>query len=635
MEQNVATILAKKDHPKEVGELLTTLKGLVKMSRSAMRDYYNLWDRNDSVYRGERAPDESDRKAIKRSEPMKVVVPLSNAQIQTFVSFNIMMFTQRDYFYEISGSGIEDESPAKLAQAVIERDLDHNAFKGVLLPQWLTDVGRYGIGIMKSDWVRDTCPKMMQVPDPAFVQQSGMQQVQPPMINQMQDVTEYLGNRIKVTSPYKWFPDTRLPITRYREGEFCADECEQSLGELKRLEKQGICVGTAEIPQMGVDVLEDRRFTIINKSYLSNQPSNDSRYCVLTEVQVRLNPSKTKISETQVLNKEIDAEVLYLVWIANDRRIIRIEEMGYDHNQFTWDAAQYFNDQSRLLNFGLAELLGPSQDIMDWLMNSRVTNVRKVIQNQLVVDPRYINMDDLKDRNPILRLKSTAQGLSIDSYIKQLAVTDVTTGHLTDMGVVSDFAKQASGISDNLLGQYATGRRSAREASNVNNNAAARLQVIASGLWESALLPLGKKLISNSRQGLDEQQLIRIVGLQRYVKDASAVQAFMPLDKSMLYGSYDFLIFNATLPSQRMATAQALQELLVAMAKDPKSIFVFQKDPKLILDEVLELRGIHNAERFDLTPERAQQFMLMAGAAPNPAVPSGTPGAVPSNGQPG
>jgi hypothetical protein len=627
LKDHVRKVLAEKTPPKQLQEFLLRIQNLVKMSRDTMCPYYPIWDRNDMVYRGERRLDEADRKALGRGEPAKVIVPLSYSQVQTFVAFCSMLYTQRDYFYEMEGSGAEDEKAAQLGQAVVERDLEHNKFKGILLTQWLTDIGRFGIGILKSSWAPETCPQVVQVPDPAYVPQPGLPMpVQPPMIDQVQEVTKYLGNKIVSVSPYRWFPDTRLPITRYREGEFCADEVELSRAELEKMQERGEVEGLSEVPNVTADMLENRRPVAVSGANLITDPNLSKRFIIITEVQIRLNPAKTEIADGVFLDPEMDYEVVYMVWLANDSRIIKIEDGGYEHNEFTHDAAQFFNDQNRLINFGLSELLAPSQDVLDWLMNARITNVRKVIQNQLVVDPRYVEMQDLIARNPVLRLKSTATGLTIDSYIKQLNVVDVTTGHLQDMANVAGFAKEASGISENLLGQFASGRRSAREASAVNSNAAARLIVIAQGLWEGGLLPLGKKLIANIRQGLDVDQLVRVVGLTKVQEDPMSVQAFLPVNRSMLLGNYDFKVFNATLPSQRAQDAAGLQELLMALAKDSRLVMVFGIDPKLLLLKILELRNIQNVEQYRLTPQRAQELMLLAGLAGNPANAGGPPG---------
>lgn len=623
MTPQVTKILSLKQPPQELEEFKQRCVGLVNGSRNVMKQYYPLWDANDRTYRGERTLDEKDKKALKRDEPAKVYVPLTQSQIQTFVSFAVMMLTQRDYLFELSGSGIEDEKSAKLAQAVLQRDLVHNKFTGILLPQVLTDIARYGLGILKTDWTREVVPVQQQVPDPKFVPNPAMPtQAQPPMISQWGEKTKYLGNKLSVISPFRWFPDTRLPITRFRDGEFCADEVEYSMGELKKLEQQGSVAGLEFVPPMQDTAFTDRRLVSMTRDQETQfdptrTSASSSRYVLITEVELRCNPSKTLIDKDTPIDKDLDAEIILLVWIANDGRIIRIEDSGYEHNEFLYDASQFFNDQSRVINFGIAELLAPMQDILDWLMNSRVTNVRKVIQNQLIVDPRFVDLQDLKDRNPIIRLKSTPDGMSMDQVVKQLAVSDATTGHLNDMGVVSGLAKEATGIQENLLGQFSSGRRSAREASNVNANGAARVQLPIKGIWESLIQPVGRKMLCNSQQGLDMEQLVSIVGLQRIVSDPQTAQSFLPVDKSMLVGSYDFLIFDATLPSQRMATAAALAQAGDILMKNPASVLALNIDPKLVFFEWLELMGVKNADRFQLTPQRLGELMQVAGAARN------------------
>lgn len=619
MNEKVIKILSLEQEPKELGEFRTRLQDLVKMSRDAMKEYYDMWDRNDRVYRGERAPDEQDRKAEKRKEPGKVYVPLTHAQVQTFVSFAVTLLTQRDFFYELDGTGPEDVKAAKLAQATLQRDLEYNKFEGVLLPQFLTDVARFGLGIVKSQWRRVTCPYRAQVPDPKFVPNPGLPTTSaPPMITQWQQKTKYLGNIIEVVSPYRWFPDTRLPLTRYRDGEFCADENEYSRSELKKMEAEGMCAGIDHVTAMADSNFKDRRSVTDQTKTPDISKTGTSTYMLLTEIQVKLNPSKTMIAENTPIDPDIDADIIVLVWIANDGRIIRIDDGGYDHNEFLFDAAQFFNDQMRLVNFGIAELLGPMQDIMDWLMNARITNVRKSIQNFFVVDPKNIELRDFLDRNPVIRLKSSVpEGMAISNYIQQLNVTDTTAGHITDMGVLKNFSEEATGLTENLMGRYAEGRRSARESSNVNANAAGRAILPVKGIWQSALLPLGRKMNENHRQGLDDEQIIRVIGLQRYMEQQDAVRSFVPVDKSALIGAYDFLVFEATLPSQRTAIASALQQAGDLLVKNPMSIFALQLDPKLLFDEWLELQGVRNAERFRLTPQRAGEFIAMAGAARN------------------
>lgn len=627
MREDIYKILNEPTQNAQVGDLLNRCKDFVKMSRSEMTQLYDKWDAYDAVYRGERMPDVQDKKAAARGEPVKMVVPLTYQQVQTFVAFCYSVFNQRQYFFELGGVGTEDERNARIGQGVLERDLEYNKFKSEKLTQFLTDIGRYGIGVLKHSWTRKTVPQVDMVPDPSFVQDPNGPPVQPPMIEQVTEVLKYLGNEIKCVNPYRFFPDPRLPLTRFADGEFCATEDEYSKGELMDMEQTMEVAGIEQVPAFRKEDVDGRRLTWIGRGGSNQWEAKDPRFILITEVQMRLNPSKTMIAPGVPLNKNINREMKYLVWVANDSRIIRVEEMGYAHDEYTIDVSQFSNDQIRFVNFGLAEVLGPLQDAITWFVNARITSVRKVINNCMVVDPDAIELQDLKDRSPILRIKKKYAGSGIDSYIKQLKVDDVTTNHLTDVGFLTTYARESTGITENLMGQFASGRRSAQEARQVANNASNRLLLTAHGIWETGLLPLGRKLLSNLRQGLDEPTLIRVLGESGNLPvgqpaapgqpPPTAYQQFIQITKADLTGSYDFLVFDGTLPSERGATAMALQELLQFMAQDPRSVPVFGLDPKPILEEILELRNVRNIQRFQLTPDRAQFLMQLASAASN------------------
>jgi hypothetical protein len=81
--------------------------------------------------------------------------------------------------------------------------------------------------------------------------------------------------------------------------------------------------------------------------------------------------------------------------------------------------------------------------------------------------------------------------MGVDKWVKQLPLTDVTANHLNDIGFLDGYVKQTTGITENLMGMFASGRRSAQEARNVNNNATARVMMVVHAIWNSAILPDG------------------------------------------------------------------------------------------------------------------------------------------------
>ena len=628
MTPEIVAALKMKAQPDDLNQLLTRTKELVKLSRDEMSRYYSNWDRNDRIYRGDKIPDAEDLKAELRKAPLKFVLPVSYSQINTLVAFFLAVLNQRDWFYELGGTGVEDEKPGKIAQLVLEHNLEHNNFRYQKLKQFTTDLAKYGVGIFKHTWRKEKKFVTTLVPKPVPVP-VGFEAPPPEMIPQKTEVTSYLGNVLVTVSPYRFFPDPRLPLTRFNEGEFCASEDEYSRSQMAKFERDGVAAGTADIPELGDDAMENRRrFSWQGGTAAAAVTGRDRKpYVILTEVQIYLNPSKTTVNGKPLADEDYDC--LYLLWIANDGRIVRLEPLDYPHQEFTYDVAQFEEDQINFINDGMADKIGKLQDVIDWLINSRITNVRKVIGNQLIVDPKGIEIQDLRDRKPVLRLKPAVQGMGVDKWVKQLPLQDVTTTHLQDVEFLNNYAKQTTGITENLLGQFASGRRSAQEARNVNNNATARIMAIVHSVWNSALLPLGRKMLDNLRAGMDEPQVVRVVGELNAMLNMEGVQRFLNVTPEMLVGNYDFLIFDGTLPSQRAATAQALQELLGILGAKPELVPVFGYDPQLLMAEILNLRGVRNAEQYRLTPQKAGELAQLAqpgGNAVAPGQPAGVNG---------
>lgn len=600
-------------------ELLRHVKDLVTLSRGEMEKNYDKWDMYDLMWRGKKDRDTQDVKASERKEPEKLCIPISYSQIETFVAFCNQVFTQRPTFYELSASGTEDIQAAKVAESVLEHNLNYNNFKGDKLQQFLRNIGRFGIGIIKHSWDQKTCKVEQMVPMPMQVAPGMPQPINPPMMSQLTDVVSYQGNIITVVSPYRFFPDPRVPITRFQEGEFCASEDDYGKHQLRRLERQGIIAGLEHIKPFKTEVLTDSKrkfnFAIDTIGVPGVNSGATQNFYTVTEVEVELIPSEWDIEGTPLGSS--DEPEKYVVWYANDNRLIRIEPKNYLHNEFNYDVSQFTNDNLQYINGGLGEILAQLQDVQNWLINSHITSVRKVISNMLIVDPKGVEMKDLDDRKPIIRLKPTVQGSGVERWIKQLNVQDVTQNHIADAGVMANFGKETTGITENLLGQFASGRRSATEARNVSSNAAARLLLTAISIWGTALLPLARKLLSNCRDGMDIPQLVKAIGASNVQNNQFGVQQFITADKTQLVGNYDFLPFDGTLPSQRGAVAQVLQELLSVMMARPESAFLFQLDPTAILLEMLHLRGIRNVDQFRLSPDKAQQLVGLAAAAKN------------------
>lgn len=611
-------------------QILEDTRALVSISRRKMTEYYPAWDKNDDIYRCILQRDKSDVAAFERKEPEKMVVPITYAQIQTFIAFCIALYTQRDRMFELQGFTAEDDKPAKLGEALLSRDLNKNKFLLVLI-QWLLDVARFGIGITKCSWSveKQLIRKTVQQPGARFL---GLPISKSKTVEQLVWATAYEGNRLANISPYRFFPDVRLPLTRFQEGEFCASEDLYSVSQLKQWEREGVVAGVDHIKPLGKDIAQDRGYrwdTGLDPGGALTQGAGikgdgqTKKTVIITECQRTIIPSQYEV-DGEPLGEE-DYPTKYTIWIANDNRVIKCEPMNYLHNEFTFAVGQFVYDNNVLLSAGLSDVIDQLQGVISFLINSRITNVRKIIGDKLVVNTAAINMADLKNRSPIIRLTAAATG-EIDRHIKQLKLDDVTTQHIQDVKEIHGILKVVTGITDSVLGEVRPGKRTATENRNVTTGSANRLRLIASALFTGGLEPLARQMLSNLRDGLDEETYVRVTGMK-----GQATPEFIKATKEDLVGHYDFEVFDGTLPSDRYHNAQALEELVAGL--DPQTAMFLGFDLKKLIMEALQLRGIRNPERFEITPQQQAQ-----NAALNPNVIAANPAGAPTPnpvGQPG
>lgn len=581
-------------------EMLSLCKNLIKRSRTDMGQFYSDWDARHETYRARKVPDKRDARQAQMKEPSKLVVPMSYAQIDTFIAFCLMMMTQRKYLFEFDATGQEDFKLIECSEMLLDRDM-RNAKQNHLLYQFLLDVAKFSLGVIKCTWAEEFTYIPTEVEDEPAVVVLG-QEVQAATKKVIwKKVPTWKGNKLFNVSPYRVYPDTRLPLTRYQEGEFCGCEEDVTKSQLKKEAAFGKYAGIDHIGPIGTEDMDIRGKTREVSMMMDNKNTNN---VILTEVYVDIIPSDKKfVLEDGKPLADQKFPVRYVVTYANDNKIIRCEPYGYISKNFPLYIAQFSPDMHELVNHSLAEVIGRLQEVVDWFFNSRVASVVRTLDNQLVIDPTGIEMSTVNSRSRVILMKKSAARTGPERYIKQLGVTDVTARHMDDVGTVAGMMPTVTGVNENAMGQYSGGRRSAYESRVVTQGSAARMKKVVSLLWEGAIAPMAQAMLTNHRQGSDFEMFKTVCG------DDVTEELFMEFKQTpeKLAQSNDLLVFDGTLPSEKMFMAQSLQEILTVVMTNPDAATRFNLDPKLILEEMFALRGVTKLKRFEFS----QQELMM------------------------
>jgi hypothetical protein len=588
-------------------KVIESVRKWMKASANKMSTYHSGWDANSYIYRGYRVEDKEDRDSKKEGTPAKVIVPLTYAQIQTAISFILSTYTQRDNMLELRGRGPEDEKNSFAVTTDLSYQLNREKFV-LKLYFWLLDALKQGFGVVRVEWVEDYAKMRVaqQVPDYSIGNALGAifgKSIPTKTQESVQSVLSYQGCKITNISPYAFYPDPSVNLANFQEGMFVFTEQEVALVSLTSKEGE-MYYGTEKIPDsMPAELYKERARRVsgpfndengVNDGITEKNAKNDK--ALLLEGEVSL--SEKAASEMWGVKLGSGTEpVKWLIAIANDQKVIRFESKGYLHNRFCCEMFEFSPDHDSFFNPGLADTISELQTINTFFLNSHIVNVKKIIANRFVGDPSKVEMDDVNNGSMFIRTKG-AQG-DINRCLKQLEVSDVTSGHVKDMEVLTALVQMITGVNENALGQYSAGRRSATEARNVNAGAAARLKMHATLAWLQGIEPLGRQILSNTRQWRTKNVYDYIVGAEAL--DAPFEVAIIA-DPEKLAGGYDFVPYDATLPTDRQFQAGVLQELFGVMMSNPNAMQLINKDPMKLLDHIAKLYNIKNLRDFDLQP---------------------------------
>jgi len=603
-----------KEEPSEFHEkLLRICMDDVKRSRGVMASNYSQWDVQDEVYRGERTLDSDDKKQEMQSKPTKMVVPNTFAQVMTFTSFLFLMFKQNSNFFELKPTGEEDFGKKWMdCEAVLQRDWARSQGSKNLF-QHLLDIARFGTAPLEVSWTKETAKVWIVPEEPEEKEMMGQILSATPSAG-YQSFLRFEGNRIRPVSPYRWFPDTAFPICDFSRGNFCASEEDFTMGDLKQLEADGQCAGVKHIQGLRTD-FADKRGAMTRMTFTRPNTWDASRHeapVIVTKMRKKIVPHDFELDNGKRLGPE-EFPILYTIWYANDNRIIRCEPCEEWHQELGFGVGQFTPDMHRTVTMGLADLIYRLQDVMSWFVNSHITSVRRVIQNRNILNPAFVETKSYDGEGDIFLRKGVGR-IDPKMAVSQLPASDVTGNHMGDVDILGKLMQMVTGVNDNFMGQMNSGRRSAQENRVQTAGAAGRMKMHGHLIWEGGLGRVGKMMLSNSRQSLSPESFARAVG---GIKDPQAwmerYAAFKGTPEEIICGD-DYLMFDATLSSEKGFMAQQVQELLsMILTSNPMAAqqLTMRMDPLKLVEEMQYLRDGTPVQRFMYSPEQMQMMMQM------------------------
>lgn len=594
--------------------LLVHVKGLVSISRSEMSKNFSTWDMNDSVFRSRRCLDKEDKAAIAKGNAPKLIVPLTFAQVMTFVSFGVQSLMQEKRFFQLEPTGTEDNPLIEPVEKLLERDTKRNAWQTFLVQTFL-DLGRFGIG--PAEVCYEEQKRMVRVTQEKLVPGTFGAEPTKETVVRWTEIPVFEGNKVHSVSPYRFLPDTRLPLSRFQEGEFCGSEDDWSMSSLRAQTNSGL-FNLSCIPKW--DEKDATKRKAISRTSTLNlrgvdrqqQPGSGteddktgmvkSGNVVITKVVLDIVPKNFLVDGKTVLGEE-DFPIRYLVWFANDQTIVRCDEAYWLHGMYPYVCPQFLPDQHATINECLADNCDQITNTITWLVNSSITSKRNNMEGKAVVDPSGIEIKSLESRDPYIRLKKSAGQSDVRRYFMPVQTVDPTQNNLQEVQALKELLEGVTGYSGIMQGQYSSGRRDATQSRVVTAGAAARAKTTLGSIWESFQM-LARQFNANNRQEMPFETFARIVG-QTPVDTINELTG-APWTTEELYAEFhadpvtiataeDFFIYDGTQSSEKAYLAQSLEGTLQILLSSPEMLQVLGWGPdevRWLLEQTFILRGV-------------------------------------------
>jgi hypothetical protein len=497
-------------------KILQKLIRFADESSSVMSKRWNSWNDIDRTLKVWIPISEAESKIVSNDyrKPISMVVPYSYVTLETILAYMMRAFLS-DNIFQYEGNGPEDTIPAKLLELVVNQQV--RRFKSILdIYASLRDCFAYGIGVSTLNWKQ--CWGMKpQIQDVPQFSKSGLQL---PSISTKQNVKALLfeGNEVINIDPYRILPDPNCSIHNVQAMEHIGWIDFLSRNRLLQSDQLEERFNVKYIPKgqqsRASKYAIDNSRRILSREERSAPVSTD--YITLVVAYAEIIPKDWGLPGALEGNEKGEYPEKWMFEMANEQYITKCQPLGLNHNMYPVAIAAPDFDGYSITPLARMELISGLQTALNFMFNSHVANVRKAINDTLIVDPSLVNMEDLKNPEPgkLVRLRRQAWGRGVDQAVKQLTITDITQGNMRDADTLMGMMSRATAASDSVQGiiQDRGERTSASEFNGTMQMAVSRLDRIARLISTMYLQDLAYFHASHTQQLMSQNTFVKAVG---------------------------------------------------------------------------------------------------------------------------
>lgn len=566
-------------------------------SRNEIQKRFSSWREIDKTLTTYISVDDAEKKVKKKDsrKPVSIVFPYTYSMLEALLTYMTMAFFQ-DPIFQYEGVEDDDTIGAMLMELVIKLHCIKNKVP-LNVHTSIRDSLCYGVGIAIPGWRKKYGKKPIR---------STVKTVSDLGAGTTEDVSFvdsilFEGNDLSNIDPYMWLPDPSVASSEIQKGEFNGwvdrdnymnllseeGQTHSGLFNVKYLRNKKDKRSTLALDQ------SDRNIRHGGASDLHRSMSQTTNPVDIIKMYVNLIPKEWKLSDGERPEK-------WYFELAADDIIIACERADHHHGMYPISVMSPEFDGYSITPIGRMEVLYGLQHTLDFLFNSHVTNVRKAINDMLIVDPYLVNIKDLEDPAPgkLIRLRRPAWGRGVDKVVQQLQVTDITRANISDSTYITQWMDRISGADQSMQGALRTGgpeRLTKGEFQGTRGSAVSRLQRLAMIMGIQYFQDVGTMFAVHTQQYMSQQTYVSTVG--RYAEQLARTfgsKTKVPVTPYSLAINYDLIVRDGSIPGGNFSDAWL--EMFKVIGTTPELMQEF--DVGRIFMYIAQQLGAKNVEDF-------------------------------------
>ena len=496
-------------------KLVSMIMARARESERFMKTKHDKWKQIDemlTVY----IPHDEKEKLVKeqdRRKPISIVIPESYATLETILTYMMSAFG-RDPMFKLRGSAPEDVLGAIMLEKVIEAQVRRSKLLLELHTLW-RDAFSYGAGFGAIEWCVKKGKKVI-LEDIGYLDQMTGQFVPTGTERSLEDTILFEGSKLRVLDPYKVLPDGTVELHNIQEGEFFGWVTTETYNNLRKKEfYEGAT--TFNVQYLRGSVTRSSIYKLDATGRNNDLTISDGDRALDGSRQTQ--PIDVVWMYLEIIPKEYglgpeEEPMVYFFGVAGDRVIIEATKVESTHDKFPVVSMVPDYGGHELMPVSRLEIHYGIQELLNFLINSHVYAIRKNLRNQLIVDPKSVNMNDVFAQNGIIRTRKTVWGSGVKDKVEQLQVSDITRPFMQDFEQIRGIGRNVTGAVDSLQGLQRQGgeRVTAEEFRNTRSSALSRLQKTARVLSLQAMQDLGMLYAKNTQFYMTESTYVETVG---------------------------------------------------------------------------------------------------------------------------